>query len=272
MRIALGIEYNGTNYYGWQQQDSLLTVQSQVESAISKVADQPIKVVCAGRTDVGVHASGQVVHFDTTAKRQIDAWIFGVNCYLPKDICVKWAVNVDESFHARFSAFARQYNYIIYNQKTRPAISANQVAWHFVPLDVEPMQEAAQYLLGERDFSSFRSSSCQSNSPMRNVHHLNVMRHNDLIIIDIKANAFLQHMVRNIAGLLINIGEGKHAPKWAEEVLVKRDRRLAAHAAAACGLYLTNVYYPSKFQFPEEAGAREKLFLINVFLNQKVLI
>jgi tRNA pseudouridine38-40 synthase len=250
MRIALSIEYNGANYHGWQQQNGLVTIQSCVESAIAKVADQPIKIVCAGRTDVGVHAKGQVVHFDTEVNRRLDAWVFGVNCYLPSDICVKWAVNVDIGFHARFSAIARHYNYIIYNQKTRPAILTDQVAWHFASLDEKTMHQAGQYLLGEQDFSSFRSSSCQSRTPMRNIHHLKVVRHDDLVIVDIKANAFLQHMVRNIVGLLITIGEGKHSPLWAKEVLAKRDRCAAAYSAEACGLYLTNVYYPSNYQLP----------------------
>jgi tRNA pseudouridine38-40 synthase len=255
MRIALGLEYDGTNYHGWQQQDGQSTIQSCVESAIAKVANQPIKVICAGRTDAGVHANGQVIHFDTDANRQFDAWIFGVNCYLPKDICIKWAVNIGEDFHARFSAIARSYKYIIYNQKIRPAILTNQVAWHFKPLDATLMHLAGQHLLGEQDFSSFRSSFCQSNTPMRNIHHLKVTRHNDLVIIDIKANAFLQHMVRNIAGLLITIGEKKRLPIWAKEVLATRDRRAAAHLADACGLYFTNVYYPPIYQLPSPSNS-----------------
>lgn len=245
MRIALGLEYNGTNYHGWQQQNDLVTIQSCVETAVSKVADHPIKIVCAGRTDVGVHAKGQVVHFDTEANRKIDSWLFGINHYLPDDIVVKWVKPIDETFHARHSALARHYKYIIYNHKVRPAILLNQVAWHFIPLNEKLMHTAGQYLLGELDFSSFRSAFCQSTTPMRNVHHLKVTRRNDLIIIDIKANAFLQHMVRNISGLLIAIGEGKHPPEWAKEVLAKRDRRVSAPAAPASGLYLTKIYYPA---------------------------
>jgi len=255
MRIALGIEYDGTNYHGWQQQDgSLITLQSTIESSISKVANHPIKIICAGRTDVGVHASSQVIHFDTDSKRRLDAWVLGTNSYLPKDICIKWAMDVPKDFHARHSATARRYKYIIYNQKIRPAILANKVSWHFKPLDIQSMHLAGQHLLGEQDFSSFRSSSCQSNTPMRNIHHLNVTKHGHLIIIDIKANAFLQHMVRNIAGLLITIGEGKYHPVWAKEVLEKRDRREAAHTAEACGLYFIEVCYPTIYQFPQSAN------------------
>jgi tRNA pseudouridine38-40 synthase len=261
MRIALGLEYNGTNYHGWQQQNGLLTVQSSVQLAVSKVADHPIIVTCAGRTDVGVHAKDQVIHFDTNANRKLDAWILGVNYYLPNDICIKWAANVDESFHARFSAIARHYNYVIYNQKTRPAILANQVAWHFAPLNAEAMHLAAQYLLGEQDFSSFRSSYCQSSTPMRNVHNLNVTRNNDLVIIDIKANAFLQHMVRNIVGLLLTVGENKRPPEWAKEVLAKRDRRAASYAASACGLYLTKVYYPATYHLPLLSSGSVKFYI-----------
>lgn len=245
MRIAISLEYDGTNYHGWQQQNNLVTIQSCVEAAVSKVANQPTKIICAGRTDIGVHAKEQIAHFDTEVSRKTDAWLFGINNYLPKDIAVKWVKPVDETFHARHSAIARHYKYVIYNHKIRPAILLNKVAWHFIPLDAKLMHTAGQYLLGEQDFSSFRSAFCQSPTPMRNVHHLKVKRKNDLIIIDIKANAFLQHMVRNIAGLLMAIGEGKYPPIWAQEVLAKRDRCAAASAAPASGLYLTKIYYPT---------------------------
>jgi tRNA pseudouridine38-40 synthase len=251
MRLVLGLEYDGTNYHGWQHQNGLVTVQACVEAAVSKVADHPIKIICAGRTDVGVHAQEQVVHFDTEANRRLNSWLFGINNYLPKDMVVKWVVPTDETFHARFSATARRYKYVIYNHKVRPALLRNRTAWHFIPLNEKLMHAAGQYLLGELDFSSFRSAFCQSTTPMRNVHHLKVTRRNDLIIIDIKANAFLQHMVRNISGLLIAIGEGKHPPEWVQEVLAKRDRREAGPAAPASGLYLTKIYYPANYQLPQ---------------------
>jgi tRNA pseudouridine38-40 synthase len=249
MRIALGLEYQGTNYHGWQRQDGLVTVQGEFEKALSKVADHNIEVYCAGRTDVGVHAKGQVIHFYTEAPRKLDAWVLGGNSYLPHDISILWAREVRDDFHARFSAVARSYRYLIYNYKIRPALFADQVAWHVKELDVELMSEAAQYLIGEHDFSSFRGCDCQAKSPMRNVQYLNIKREKKLIILDIKANAFLMHMVRNIAGLLMAIGECKHDPIWAREVLQACDRRVAGITAPACGLYLTRVHYPEQYNW-----------------------
>ena len=250
MRIALGLEYKGSNYYGWQRQAKLPSIQFHIEQALSKVADHPIKVFCAGRTDTGVHAKGQVIHFDTVAKRKIDAWILGGNSCLPCDIRIRWAKQVTDDFHARFSAIARLYRYLIHNCKTHSAIFHDHVAWYPKLLDEKLMTKAAQYLIGEHDFSSFRGCDCQSKSPIRKVHHLNVKRSGKLIIIDIKANAFLLHMVRNIAGLLIAIGEGKQQPIWAKQVLETCDRQVAGVTAPACGLYLTKVYYPDKYNLP----------------------
>ncbi|KPJ68056.1 MAG: hypothetical protein AMJ43_01215 [Coxiella sp. DG_40] len=249
MRIALGLEYKGNSYYGWQRQAKLPSIQFHVEEALSKVADHSIKVFCAGRTDIGVHAKGQVIHFDTVAKRKLDAWILGGNSYLPCDIRIRWAKQVTDDFHARFSAIARNYRYLIHNCKTHSAILHDLIAWHPKSLDEKLMQKAARYLIGEHDFSSFRGCDCQSKSPMRNVHYLNIKRSGKLIIIDIKANAFLLHMVRNIAGLLIAIGEGKQQPIWAKQVLESCDRKVAGVTAPACGLYLTKVYYPDKYDF-----------------------
>jgi tRNA pseudouridine38-40 synthase len=250
MRIALGIEYRGTNYHGWQRQVELCTIQSVIEEAVAKVANHPIQIICAGRTDVGVHAKGQVIHFDTVALRKIDAWILGVNSNLPHDIKVRWAIEVDDSFHARFSALARRYRYIIYNHKVSSAIFADQVTWCSRPLAVDRMSHAAKFLLGGHDFSSFRGCDCQAKTPFRNIQHLQVMCKGKLIIVDIKANAFLLHMVRNIVGLLMVIGEGKMEPEWAKEVLEACDRRVAAATAAANGLYLTRVYYPDRYNLP----------------------
>jgi tRNA pseudouridine38-40 synthase len=243
MRISLGIEYRGTNYHGWQRQDGLITVQAEVEKALSSIADQPIKVICAGRTDVGVHAKEQVIHFDTDADRKLDAYVLGTNSLLPNDIKIKWSKSVPENFHARFSAIARRYQYLIYMGKVRPAILDGLVTFHHNKLNPKLMHEAGQYLLGEQDFSSFRGAGCQSKTAMRNVHHLKVTQQANIIIIDIKANAFLLHMVRNIVGLLIAIGEEKFSPIYAQEILHKCDRKIGEVTAPSAGLYLSKVYY-----------------------------
>lgn len=247
MRIALVLEYDGSHYHGWQAQTGLHTVQQAVEQAVSKVADSPISVICAGRTDTGVHATNQVIHFDTDKERSIRAWIHGVNSFLPKDICIKWGKELPEEFHARYSATARRYRYVIYNGVVRPALLRSNVTWQYRQLDHRLMHQGAQILLGENDFTSFRSVECQSNTPMRNVHKLQVTRTNDLVIIDITANAFLHHMVRNIAGVLIAVGSGKHPVSWVEEVLKAKDRRLGAETAPSYGLYLVQVTYPQEF-------------------------
>ncbi|CAM4442780.1 MAG: tRNA pseudouridine synthase A [Legionella sp.] len=247
MRIALVLEYDGSHYHGWQAQTGLHTVQQALEHALSKVADSPISVVCAGRTDTGVHATNQVVHFDTDKERSIRAWIHGANSFLPKDVCVKWGKELPEEFNARYSATARRYRYIIYNGAIRPALLRSNMTWQYRQLDHRLMHQAAQFLVGEKDFTSFRSVECQSNTPMRNVHKIQVTRANDLVIIDISANAFLHHMVRNIAGVLIAVGSGKHPVSWVEEVLAARDRRLGAETAPAYGLYLVQVTYPQGF-------------------------
>lgn len=250
MRIALGIEYNGHGYYGWQGQQGLPTIQGHLEEALSKVANESVYLFCAGRTDANVHATGQVVHFDTHAKRHIDAWIWGTNSHLPASIVVKWAKHVDYSFHARFTATARRYRYIIYNHPIRPAILTHRVTWHYYPLDIEKMRVAGQYLIGEQDFSSFRSSQCNSKTPMRNVTEFSVMRQGDYVIFDIQANAFLHHMVRNIVGSMVKIGSGIQPPEWMGEVLKAKSRRVAAETAPADGLYLTQVHYPEPYNFP----------------------
>ena len=247
MRIALVLEYDGSHYHGWQAQTGLHTVQQALEHALSKVADSPISVVCAGRTDTGVHATNQVVHFDTDKERSIRACIHGANSFLPKDVCVKWGKELPEEFNARYSATARRYRYIIYNGAIRPALLRSNMTWQYRQLDHRLMNQAAQFLVGEKDFTSFRSVECQSNTPMRNVHKIQVTRANDLVIIDITANAFLHHMVRNIAGVLIAVGSGKHPVSWVEEVLKARDRRLGAETAPAYGLYLVQVTYPQEF-------------------------
>jgi tRNA pseudouridine38-40 synthase len=251
MRIALGVEYDGSLFYGWQAQRDLPTVQGHLESAISKVANEPVHLFCAGRTDAHVHATGQVIHFDTRAKRHVDAWIWGVNSHLPHTIVVKWARQVDYHFHARFGALSRRYRYVIYNHPIRPALLNNQVSWYYYRLDFERMKAALPFLLGEQDFSSFRSSQCQSKSPMRCVMDVKMESSGHFISFEIEANAFLHHMVRNIAGVLIKIGAGFHEPSWMETVLQAKSRKAAAGTASASGLYLTKVTYPEAYSFPE---------------------
>jgi len=246
MRIAILLEYKGTNYHGWQKQDGLVTVQESVEQGLAKVAAQPVQVVCAGRTDTGVHAAGQVIHFDTEVERSMRAWVFGGNSYLPQDIRLQWAKPVEETFHARFSALTRSYRYLIYNYPVPSALLHKQATFYPHLLNVDLMQEAAGHLLGEHDFSAFRGSSCQARSPNRNILQLQVQREGQMVIIDITANAFLQHMVRNIVGVLLEIGVGKRPPLWAQDVLVGQNRALAGVTASAYGLYLMRVEYPQE--------------------------
>ena len=251
MKIALGVEYIGTDFHGWQWQEGLPTIQGTLESALSRIANEKIQTFCAGRTDAGVHARGQVIHFETTAKRPLRAWILGTNSHLPNSISVRFAKEVDGHFHARFTALSRSYRYIIYNHLSRPAIMHQRVTWRYEPLNTGAMHSAGQALLGEKDFSSFRSAECESSTPMRKVKRVMVQRLNDYVVIDIEANAFLHHMVRNIVGVLIRIGEGYAEPEWMETVLQARDRRQAAETAPASGLYLTSVAYPSQYSLPQ---------------------
>jgi tRNA pseudouridine38-40 synthase len=249
-RIALGIEYDGSQYCGWQYQDHSPSVQDTVEQALAKVANQPIRVSCAGRTDTGVHALGQVVHFITDAIRETHAWVLGTNANLPDSITVLWAKPVPDDFHARFSAVRRQYRYVIFNRSSRPAILAKRVSWEYRPLHVERMREAARYLVGEHDFSTYRAQACQAKSPIRTLHRLEISRHGDIVILDLEANGFLHHMVRNIAGVLMKIGAGEAEPVWAQEVLALRDRTQGGVTASPHGLYFVTAYYPEQFSIP----------------------
>jgi len=254
-RVAVGIEYLGTAYSGWQAQAGQRTVQQAVEAALSAVAAEPVAVVCAGRTDTGVHALGQVVHFDSAAQRAPRAWVLGANTRLPQDISLLWARDVPAQFHARYSALSRSYRYVIANRSQRPALAAGRVAWVHRPLDIAPMRAAARHLLGEHDFSAFRSADCQSKTPMRRISALTVERAGERIAIEVSANAFLHHMVRNIAGLLIAVGRGDAAPEFAAEVLAGRDRTRNAATAPAGGLYFTAVRYPGAFGVPDDVSA-----------------
>lgn len=250
-RIALGVEYNGARFHGWQKQrDGILSVQACLEEAISKVGNHPVRLTCAGRTDRGVHATRQVVHFDAEVSRPLKAWIFGSNAHLPADIGVKWSAEVSDAFNARFSALSRRYSYIIYNSRIRSALYQGLVTHEHRILDAFKMQAAGQYLIGENDFSSFRAANCQSNTPMRNIHHLRVTRSGKFVVVDVAANAFLHHMVRNIAGVLMDIGAGLQDIEWTRHLLAAGDRNLAGVTAAPEGLYLVDVQYPAKFDLP----------------------
>jgi tRNA pseudouridine38-40 synthase len=252
-RIALGVEYDGSAFRGWQAQldPAQATVQETLEGALTRIADHEVRVHCAGRTDAGVHAAGQVAHFDTASERLAKAWVQGANSLLPPQVAVRWAQPVSADFHARFAATSRRYRYVVCNTGVRPAQLAAFVTWHRNPLDAQAMHAAGQYLLGERDFSAYRAQACQSRTPMRCVTEVSVRRLGELVVMDIEANAFLLHMVRNIMGVLLVIGEGAAPPQWAREVLDARDRTRAADTAPACGLSLLQVRYPEHFALPQ---------------------
>lgn len=250
-RFALCIEYDGSQYQGWQRQaHSAQTVQEQLERALSKVANESISVICAGRTDTGVHGCYQIIHFETRAQRSTRAWVYGTNTNLPYDIAVKWAQPVSDQFHARFGALERRYRYIIHNTEVKPALLNRQMTWTYKPLDEQRMQEAGNHLVGTHDFTSYRAVACQAKSPIREIKHLRVSRQGEMLVIDVRANAFLHHMIRNIAGVLMKIGAGEAEPQWAKEVLEARDRRLGGITAPPYGLYFVDVKYPEVFSLP----------------------
>lgn len=251
MRIAVGVEYDGSDFSGWQSQDGQRTVQAGVEAALSKVADHALRVVCAGRTDTGVHATSQVIHFESPAERSMRSWVLGGNANLPRDVNFLWAQGVEEDFHARFSARRRRYRYVILNRWVRPAILRSRVTWHHKPLDTQLMGLGAEHLIGEHDFSTFRALGCQAKSPVRTVYSLDVTRAGEYVYIDIEANAFLHHMVRNIAGVLMSVGSGERAPAWVAELRDLRDRTLGGVTAPPDGLYLVKVAYDPQHGLPE---------------------
>lgn len=253
-RIALGLEYDGSAFAGWQAQAHACGIQTAVETAISTVANGPAKVICAGRTDAGVHAVMQVVHFDTVVTRDERAWVMGANANLPDSISALWAREVSQDFHARFGALSRSYRYVILNRKPRPALLHERVSWMREPLDAGRMHVAAQCLVGEHDFSSFRAAECQSPTPVRKLQQIQVTRVNEYVVIDVTANAFLHHMVRNIAGVLIAVGRGRQDLDWPATVLQVRDRRQGGVTAPAGGLYLFGVRYPPQFALPSRAA------------------
>ncbi len=260
-RIALGIQYDGRQWQGWQTQPHRKTVQDTLEAALAKFCQQSVATVCAGRTDSGVHAIEQVVHFDTEAERELFAWVRGLNAFLPATIAVRWAAEVagatqasgaeQDAFHARFSAQARTYHYLIYNHPVRSPLWSGRSGWVFRPLRVEAMQAAAQALIGTHDFSAFRAAECQAHSPVRTMHTITLQRQGELILVTLKANAFLHHMVRNIVGSLIQVGIGNAAEAWVGEVLAARNRDLAAPTFSPDGLYLAKIDYDARWNLPQ---------------------
>ena len=250
MRIAMGVEYDGGSFCGWQWQVEIPTVQEAVEHALSKVADQAIRVVCAGRTDTGVHASAQVIHFDTSAQRSERAWVMGANANLPRMVSMQWAKVVDSEFHARFSARRRRYRYVLFCRPVRPTFLAQRVTWEYRELDAGRMDKAASCFLGEHDFSAYRAQQCQARSPIRSIYAATVVRNGPFITFEVEANGFLHHMVRNMMGVLIAIGAGEQPVEWASVVLEQRDRARGGVTAPPDGLYLTAVEYDSRFAIP----------------------
>lgn len=250
MRIALVLEYDGSSFCGWQSQRSGGSVQDAVESALSKIACSDIRVVTAGRTDAGVHASYQVLHFDTQVQRSMSAWVRGTNALLPGSIAILWASQIPDEFHARYCAIERCYLYLLLNHPTRPGLYRDNVGWFHQALDLETMQVAAQMLLGEHDFSAFRAAECQAKSPVRNLTKLEITRRGDIIAFELRANAFLHHMVRNIVGSLIYVGKRKYPPEWIDMLLKSRKRSDAAPTFPATGLYLAGITYDAKWRFP----------------------
>lgn len=250
MRYAVGVEYDGGAYSGWQTLEGIPSVQAEVERALSLVAADPVKVVCAGRTDAGVHALAQVIHFDTAAVRPERGWVLGANTHLPADISLLWAREVPADFHARFSATARRYRYLLFDRRTRSGLWATRSTWSAHALDAAAMHEAAQCLVGRHDFTSFRAAECQANSPIRLVESVSVERQGALVVLEVQANAFLHHMVRNIVGTLLPVGRGERPREWVAEVLAARDRRVAGITAPPQGLYFAGVRYPSALGVP----------------------
>jgi tRNA pseudouridine38-40 synthase len=254
-RFAAGIEYDGTAYAGWQAQRGAASIQELTELAFSRVADETVSLVCAGRTDAGVHAREQVAHFETNAVRPLRGWVLGANTHLPRDISVAWVVPVPAHFHARYSAESRTYRYFIFNRQVRSAMVEKRAAHIHRPLDHERMREAAQAFVGEHDFSAFRSSECQAKSTVRRLTRLTVERQDEWVTVEVTANAFLHHMVRNLVGVLLEIGRGDQAVRWARDVLESRDRTQGGVTAPAEGLYMWSVEYPAAFGLPGAGGS-----------------
>ncbi len=251
MRIALAVEYCGTSFQGWQSQPSGNTVQDALEAALAAIAGQPVGVICAGRTDAGVHATHQVVHFDAPVERPLTAWVRGVNSHLPAGVAVRWAQAVDAEFHARFSARGRRYRYLLLNRPQRPGLWQGRVGWFHLPLDLGAMQAAAGRLLGEHDFSAFRAAGCQAKTPIKTLWRADVQQQGNLLVFDFEASAFLHHMVRNLVGSLVYIGKGAQPAEWMDELLQARDRTAAAPTFSPDGLYFRGPIYEPHWQLPD---------------------
>ena len=251
MRFALGLEYDGRFFHGWQKQATEETVQRVVEAALAQIAGEAIPVVCAGRTDTGVHATEQVIHFDTEVKRPLEAWVRGVNTFLPPSVAVLWAKRVDDDFHARFSARGRHYRYLLINRPQRLGLWHGRAGWTHHPLDLTLMQEAANQLLGEHDFSAFRAADCQAKSPIKRLWRADLVQTGELIFIDFEASAFLHHMVRNLVGSLVYVGQGLKPPEWMGDLLQEKNRKLAAPTFSAAGLYLVRIFYETHVALPQ---------------------
>lgn len=247
----LGLEYDGSSFRGWQSQPHGNTVQDAMERALGAIAGTQVRVVCAGRTDSGVHAAVQVAHFDAAVERPANVWVRGVNAHLPEAIAVRWAQPVGDDFHARYAAIAREYSYLLCNRVVRPGLEHRRVGWFHLPLDLDAMRDAAAVLCGENDFSAFRSAECQAKTPVRTLQRIELERRGDLILFQFRANAFLHHMVRNLVGALVYVGKGAHPPAWVGDVLRGRDRSRAAPTFSAAGLYLTGVEYEPRWQLPQ---------------------
>jgi tRNA pseudouridine38-40 synthase len=250
MRIALALEYDGGPFHGWQSQSDRTGVQDALERALAEVAGAPVSAVAAGRTDAGVHATRQVVHFDSEAARPETAWVRGVNAFLPEAIAVRWALDVPSEFHARFSATGRHYTYLLLDRPVRPALLRTRVGWYHRPLAVDSMRDAAEALLGKHDFSAFRAAECQAKSPLKMLDRIDIAREDEMIRFDLHADAFLQHMVRNIVGALVEVGSGRQPATWLRDLLEGRDRTRGAPTFSAAGLYLTGVDYPTRWNLP----------------------
>lgn len=254
MRFSLGLEYYGGGYCGWQTQPNGCGIQDVVQKALSNIAEHSVDVVSAGRTDTGVHALEQVIHFDTVAQRPLTAWVRGANANLPNDVAVLWAHSVSNEFHARYSAHSRSYRYVLLNRPQRTAAAHGRVGWFHQPLDVQEMNDAAQVLMGCHDFSAFRSSECQAKTPVKTISECRVYRCEDLVIFELRADGFLHHMVRNLVGSLVYVGSGRCTQTWLRDLLHSKDRSLAAPTFAADGLYLTAIGYDAAWGLPQKAA------------------
>jgi len=255
MRIALGVRYNGQAYQGWQSQASGQTVQDKLEQALGRFTGERISTLCAGRTDSGVHALLQVVHFDSTRERDLYSWVRGTNANLPRDIAVQWARFPGPEFHCRASALSRRYAYVLLESPVRPSLETGRVGWTFRPLDAQALQQGAAYLLGEHDFTSFRASQCQALSPVKTMRAIDLHKRGAYWYLEFEANAFLHHMIRNIVGCLVQVGQGHKPPQWISEVLAARSRRAAAPTFSPDGLYFLGPRYAAHWDMPESASA-----------------